>query len=266
MQITTNQVAYVTHLEQRRNNLAVNAETQRSNQAREEETRRSNLANEFETGRHNRATEHEVNRHNLVVEDQGQQGIDEQVRHDKRTEDISVWQTKKQSKTDIKKSRIDAKAKVQAAQISGKSNIQSSKISAAATRDAASTNAAAQQYVADTQARVSKYNTDINYKSQREERELRRDLTDLENATKVKINRESKSYDKDIAIHRDNTMIKVREMTNQLEQYGVDQRTITELRKLENQLVTSKANIESDRFNVFLKGYFDIVSSIIRRK
>lgn len=59
---------YLVYQENRRNNLATEAETNRSNLARETETNRSNLAQEAETNRSNLARETETHRSNLAKE------------------------------------------------------------------------------------------------------------------------------------------------------------------------------------------------------
>lgn len=78
--MTQNQINYQRSLEERRHNLAGEAETNRSNVRREElqsesnvETRRSNLAREAETHRSNLARELETNRSNLANEEIGRE-------------------------------------------------------------------------------------------------------------------------------------------------------------------------------------------------
>lgn len=77
--MTQNQIAYQTHLENKRANRAREDETHRSNVANEEEnrrfhadsiaeTKRSNIAREFETNRANVARENETSRSNLANE------------------------------------------------------------------------------------------------------------------------------------------------------------------------------------------------------
>lgn len=115
--MTRNQIEYWNTQETKRANKAKEAETQRSNLAREvetnrnnraveEETHRANVAREVETNRANVAREQlqrlesdrsytistlnleETKRRNRVIEEQGQQTIDNNLRHDLATESI----------------------------------------------------------------------------------------------------------------------------------------------------------------------------------
>lgn len=91
--MTANQISYTRAQEERRHNLAVEAETHRSNTAGElismgtlQESRRSNLARERETNRSNVARETETHRANLAIERLGVLNYSESVRANKARE------------------------------------------------------------------------------------------------------------------------------------------------------------------------------------
>lgn len=89
--MTANQIAYQNMLvtrdkqiEERRSNLAKEAETERSNKAGEMERFRHNVVGEHETGRSNRATESIKNYENVLK----LMGLGEQTRHNQEEESL----------------------------------------------------------------------------------------------------------------------------------------------------------------------------------
>lgn len=109
--MTTNELGYAKYLEDKRSNLAVEAETNRANLAREAETHRanvtaeneilrnhlavetetnrSNVARESENYRHNFAVESETNRANLATESWRNASLNETIRSNRAQEALS---------------------------------------------------------------------------------------------------------------------------------------------------------------------------------
>lgn len=81
--MTSNQIAYQSHLE-----------NVRHNQTTETETNRHNIAFEQETKRHNVVTETETNRHNVATENWQQSSLAESIRHNRQMENLTGQQIK----------------------------------------------------------------------------------------------------------------------------------------------------------------------------
>lgn len=102
------QIKYYQSLEDKRSNLAKEAETHRSNVAQESETHRHNVSSEnislnslLEAQRHNKAVEAETNRHNVSQEQANLQSLREVQRHNVASEILGTLNQAEQTRHNV---------------------------------------------------------------------------------------------------------------------------------------------------------------------